>query len=165
MRRFGSCGSLAPILYDSKGIGPYTLVGYTLVHTTYFIAHLFLGCSEVVPAPLPASAPLAPCSRAGPVVVHLAALADQVRWPMALVLPLGQGRRRRRVCKRLGQEVGIYKNFVTVIPARIFCQCADSTCAKLTMKGYLWQLSLNRQYNLFKFRIHLAMLRRGPRRN
>ena len=59
------------------------LLGYTLVHTIYFLAHLFLSCSEVVPALLPASAPLAHFSRDGPVVVHLAALADQVRWPIA----------------------------------------------------------------------------------
>jgi len=69
------------------------------------------------------------------------------------------------VCKRLGQEVGIYKNFVTVLLLRIFRPCADLICAKLTMEGYLWQLRLNRQYNLFKFNTHLAMLRRGPREN
>ena len=69
------------------------------------------------------------------------------------------------VCKRLVQEVGIYKFFVTAVPARMLCQCADLTCAKLTMEGYLWQLRLNKQHNLFRFRTHLAMLRRGLRRN
>ena len=92
-RNFGICTSCGQSSLIQKVLASKRLLGYTLVHTIYFFAHLFLGCSEVVPAPLPAPAPLAHCSRAGPVVVHLAALADQLRWPIALVLPLGQGRR------------------------------------------------------------------------